>query len=165
VTGAAAGRGRASPALAAVDGVLEAARTMARDEPSIRAIALVGSCALGTAGPASDVDLVILADDPAPLCRRSDWFSRFGPVVLCGQRQFGEVTERRLRRDDGLEIEIGLAALSWAATEPVDGGTARVVREGFTIVFDLDGLLARLEAAVTASTGMIIEMGVCTDAG
>jgi uncharacterized protein len=153
VTRAAPGAGSASPASVALDGVLEAAAAMARSEPSILAIALVGSCARGTAGPESDIDLVILADDPVPLCRRSDWFTRFGPVVLQGQREFGDVTERRLRRDDGVEIEVGLTAPSWADTDPVDGGTARVVREGFTIVFDPDGLLAQLQAAVTSSTG------------
>jgi hypothetical protein len=152
VTGAAAGPGVASPALAAVDGVLEAARDMARDEPSIRAIALVGSCARGTAGPASDVDLVILVTDPERWCRRSDWFARFGSVVLHGQRQFGDVTERRLQRTDGVEIEVGLTAPSWADTDPLDSGTARVVREGFSIVFDPDGLLARLEGAVGRAT-------------
>jgi uncharacterized protein len=142
-------------ALAAVDDVLDAARALALDEPSIRGIALVGSCARGTAGPASDVDLVILATDPERWCRRSDWFTRFGPVVLHGQRRFGDVTERRLRRDDGVEIEVGLTALSWADTDPLDGATARVVREGFSIVFDPDGLLARLGDAVAASTGHV----------
>jgi uncharacterized protein len=153
VTPASAAPQSTSPALAAVDDVLAAARSMARDEPSIRAIALVGSCARGTAGPASDVDLVVLAIDPGPLRQRSDWFTRFGPVVLHGQRQFGDVTERRLRRDDGLEIEVGLTGPVWAGTDPVDAGTARVVQEGFTIVFDPDGILARLAAAVRASTG------------
>ena len=143
----------ASPASAAVDGVLEAARGLAGDEPSIRAIALVGSCARGTAGPESDIDLVILAEDAEQLGRRNDWFTRFGSVVLRSQRQFGDVSERRLRRNDGVEIEFGLTSLSWAGTDPVDAGTARVVREGFTVVFDPDGLLARLGAVVGSPTG------------
>jgi len=69
-------------------------------------------------------------------------------VALVGQRQFGDVTERRLRRGDGVDIEIGLAPLSWAETNPVDAGTARVVREGFSIVFDPHGTLARLGEVV-----------------
>jgi hypothetical protein len=155
VTAEAAGPRAASPALAALDGVLDAARALALGEPSIRGVALVGSCARGTAGPASDVDLVILAIDPERWGQQSDWFTRFGPVVLHGQRQFGDVNERRLRRDDGVEIEVGLTALSWADTDPLDGGTARVVREGFSIVLDPDGLLARLADAVAASTGHV----------
>ena len=130
--------------------VSSAARTAhrPRTEPSVHAIALVGSCARGTPGPDSDVDLVILCAEPDDLCRSGDWFTHFGSVTLVGQRQFGDVTERRLRRGDGVDIEIGLAPLSWAETDPVDAGTARVVREGFSIVFDPHGTLARLAEVV-----------------
>ena len=55
-------------------------------------------------------------------------------------------------KPDGVEIEVGLTAPSWADTDPLDSGTARVVREGFSIVFDPDGLLARLEGAVGRAT-------------
>jgi hypothetical protein len=47
-----------------------------------------------------------------------------------------------------VDIEIGLAPLSWADTDPVDAGTARVVREGFSIVFDPHGTLAGLADVV-----------------
>lgn len=134
----------ATPAAAALDDVLRAAGALARAEPGVRAIALVGSCARGTPGRDSDIDLVVLGTDPRDLGRRDDWFTHFGKVALVGRRRFGEVTERRLRRSDGVEVEVGLAPLSWAATNPVDAGTARVVREGFGIVFDPDGALAGL---------------------
>jgi hypothetical protein len=131
-----------------VDDVLLAALTMARHEPSVHAIALVGSCARGTPGPDSDIDLVVLTSDQRDLCLRRDWFTHFGPVQLVGQRQFGDVAERRLRRSDGVEIEVGLAPLTWAGTDPVDTGTGRVVREGFSIVLDPHGTLAGLARAV-----------------
>jgi hypothetical protein len=142
------GLATASPAQGALDEVLHAALALARAEPSVHAIALVGSCARGTPGPDSDVDLVILSTDPDDLCQRGDWFSHFGSVTLVGQRQFGDVTERRLRRGDGVDIELGLAPLSWAETHPVDAGTARVVREGFSIVFDPHGTMAGLVGLV-----------------
>jgi hypothetical protein len=142
------GLAAASPAQGALDEVLHAALALARAEPSVHAIALVGSCARGTPGPDSDVDLVILSTDPDDLCQRGDWFSHFGSVTLVGQRQFGDLTERRLRRGDGVDIELGLAPLSWAETHPVDAGTARVVREGFSIVFDPHGTMAGLVAPV-----------------
>ena len=144
--------GSVSPAMAAVNDVLESARAMAGAEPSVRAVALVGSCARRTAGPESDVDLIILTTDVARLGRRRDWFTHFGSVELHRQRRFGDVAERRLRRPDGVEIEIGLASPAWAAVGPLDAGTARVVREGFAIVFDPDGLLARLGDAVQETT-------------
>ncbi len=115
-SGAGDGLDAASPALGALDEVLRAALALARTEPSLHAIALVGSCARGTPGPDADVDLVILSAEPDDLCRRGDSFTHFGSVTLVGQRQFGDVTERRLRRGDGLDIEIGLAPPSWAET-------------------------------------------------
>ena len=147
-SGPGGGLAAASPALGALDEVLRAALALARSEASVHAIALVGSCVRGTPGPDSDVDLVILSTEPDDLRRRGDWFTHFGSVALVGQRQFGDVTERRLRRGDGVDIEIGLAPLSWAETNPVDAGTARVVREGFSIVFDPHGTLAGLEEVV-----------------
>jgi hypothetical protein len=147
-SGAEDGLAAASPARVALDEVLHAALALALAEPSVHAIALVGSCARGTPGPDSDVDLVILCAEPDDLCRSGDWVTHFGSVTLVGQRQFGEVNERRLRRGDGVDIEIGLAPLSWADTDPVDAGTARVVREGFAVVFDPHGTLARLAEVV-----------------
>jgi uncharacterized protein len=142
------GLAAASPALGALDEALRAALALARAEASVHAIALVGSCARGSPGPDSDVDLVVLSNEPDDLRRRGDWFTHFGSVALVGQRQFGDVTERRLRRGDGVDIEIGLAPMSWAETNPVDAGTARVVRRGFSIVFDPHGNLARLGEVV-----------------
>jgi uncharacterized protein len=44
----------------------------ALDRPDVRAVGMVGSWARGDARPDSDVDLVVLADDPARL-RRGEW--------------------------------------------------------------------------------------------
>lgn len=58
------------------------------------------------------------------------------------------MTERRLRLRSGLEIEFGIAPLSWASTAPLDAGTARVIHDGYIPIFDPDGLLRRLIRAV-----------------
>ena len=87
-SGAGDGLAAASPAQVALDEVLHAALALAlAEQPSVHAIALVGSCARGTPGPDSDVDLVILCAEPDDLCRRGDWFTHFGSVTLVGQRQ------------------------------------------------------------------------------
>ena len=44
-------------------------------------------------------------------------------------------------------MELGVAAPGWAATDPVDPGTARVVVDGMRILHDSDELLARLQQA------------------
>jgi hypothetical protein len=65
----------------------------------------------------------MLADD--------SWFTTFGAVTLVRREDFGLIQERRLRRDDdGLEIEIGIGGRDWATIDPIDAGTARVVRDG-----------------------------------
>ena len=48
----------------------------------------------------------------------------------------------------GLEVEVGIAAPSWAATDPVDPGTRRVVEEGMRIIYDPEELLTRLVGAL-----------------
>jgi uncharacterized protein len=60
------------------------------------------------------------------------------------------VTERRVRLQSGLEVEFGIAPLSWAATDPLDAGTRKVVQGGFRILVDPDGRLTRLQASVAA---------------
>jgi hypothetical protein len=54
------------------------------------------------------------------------------------------MTERRFTLLSGLEVEVGTALPSWAATEPVDAGTSRVVTDGMSVLYDPQGLLARL---------------------
>jgi predicted nucleotidyltransferase len=120
-------------------------------DPSIRAIGLAGSYARRAARADSDVDLVVLAEDPRMLLEDNEWHRRFGDVELVRSEEFGVVVERRLRLPSGLEIEVGIAPPSWAATDPVDEGTHRVVRDGFRILHDRDGLLKNLVDRVGAT--------------
>lgn len=117
--------------------------------PGIVAIALVGSWARLSARPDSDVDLVVLTSDPETLLGTSAWFQVFGEdSELVRSEDFGPIQERRLRRPDGLEVELGIGRPHWAATEPPDAGTARVVRDGMRILFDPERLLASLAEAL-----------------
>lgn len=98
----------------------------------------------------SDLDLVVLALQPDRYVGDARWL----PVAL-GQdadlvrtRTWGPLTEQRVRVASKLEVELGFAAPSWAATDPVDPGTARVVVDGCQPLVDRAELLARLIAAV-----------------
>jgi len=133
------------------DRVFDLAVTGAEGESSFRAIGLAGSYARRAARTDSDVDLVVLAEDPRQLLEDDEWHRRFGDVELVRSEEFGVVVERRLRLPSGLEIEVGIAPTSWAATDPVDAGTHRVVREGFRILVDRDRLLARLVQSVSTT--------------
>jgi len=129
---------------AAVDGnvvedLMRALRAWAEAEPSVEAVALVGSHARGDARPDSDVDLIVLSAEPARLLHDRDWVTRFGPVQSASLEDWGRVTSLRVRYEDGLELEFGIAAPEWA-THP-DVGTRRVVSDGLRVLWDPRGLL------------------------
>jgi hypothetical protein len=47
------------------------------------------------------------------------------------------------------DLELTFAQCSWAKTDPVDTGTQVVLGDAFRIIFDRDGILAKLVDAVT----------------
>ena len=111
------------------------------------AVALVGSWARGAAREDSDVDLVLLTDDVAAYTDRDDWVPGLGGLGVAATRTWGALTERRLVLPGGLEADVGIVPPSWARTDPVDPGTARVVRDGLEVLHDPAGQLARLLVA------------------
>lgn len=132
-----------------VAALLEAAAGWARSHPDVRAVALVGSYARGRPAPGSDVDLVVLVDDPARFAPGAAWVPEAlgRPARPVRTARWGPVLERRVVLESGLEVEFGFAPVSWAAVDPVDPGTAAVVAGGLRPVHDPDGHLARLLAA------------------
>ena len=132
-----------------VRAVLAAAERLHRVVPDIVAIALVGSWARFAGRPDSDVDLVVLTPAPLTLLSASSWFQIFGEgSELVRSEDFGLLQERRLRRPDGLEVEVGIGTPEWAATDSPDTGTARVVRDGMGVLFDPERMLASLSEAL-----------------
>ena len=116
----------------------------ARGRPEVVAFGLVGSWARGEAKMDSDLDVVLLAEDRGPFVGDDAWVHALGGTGLVRTRGWGPVTERRFVLPSGFEVEVGVAPPTWAATNPVDRGTRRVVTDGMSIVYDPEGLLARL---------------------
>lgn len=119
----------------------------AESRPDVRAVAIVGSWARDEPRMDSDLDVVVLTDDKFNYVDSDDWIeaavTEAAPVVR--RMEWGPLlTERRVRLDSGLELEFGFAPLSWASTEPVDPGTADVVRDGCTALHDPDGIVEEL---------------------
>jgi uncharacterized protein len=122
----------------------------AHSRTDILALALVGSRARGDARPDSDVDLVLLASEPQAFRHDETWPGeiawRNGGVVHQHDADYGAAWSRHIEVDNG-EIEFAFAGEAWAAVDPVDAGTARVISDGCRILVDKTNLLRNLLTA------------------
>ncbi len=123
----------------------------ATSQGDIVAVGVVGSWARGDQHDDSDIDIVAITTNKTTYAATDEWIE---PAV--GQRipvvrhaEWGALTERRLQLPSGFEVEMGFVERSWAATDPVDSGTAEVVTGGALLpIYDPDGLLAQLARTV-----------------
>jgi hypothetical protein len=127
-----------------VDVLLDLIPRWARQRGDVRAVALVGSWAHGTPRPGSDVDLILLTEEPSLYTGGKDWIAELGGITLVATRGWGAITERRFRLPSGLAVEVGVGRPSWASVTPVDEGTRRVATDGLVALHDPDGLLGKL---------------------
>jgi len=128
-------------------------RAMVVTRDGLRALAVCGSWARGAARPESDLDLLLVAADPAAWRREQGWVARL-PYSEAGRTYrshrnatYGVAWSAHIRLDPEAALELTFAPVAWAHTDPVDPGTRRVVSGGFRVVIDKDGALARLVAA------------------
>ena len=126
-------------------------REWSKGRTDVVAVVMVGSWAGGDTRMDSDVDVVLLTEDQKPYLEGEAWLHELGGVRLVQTRRWGPLTERRFALSSGLEVEVGVAPAYWASTDPVDGGTRRVVTGGAAVIYDPEGLLARLVVACNQS--------------
>ena len=127
---------------ARVDQFLKEYTRWVANQDNIQAVALVGSYARGTATEASDVDLVVVANDPALYLQERSWTHVFGEVWNQEVEGYGKVISLRVQYTDGLEVEYGLTDETWAAFPP-DEGTRELVAGGMRVLFERWPLLSR----------------------
>ncbi|MFU8874585.1 nucleotidyltransferase domain-containing protein [Micromonospora sp. SL4-19] len=123
----------------------------AAEREDARGVVVVGSWARGAARMDSDVDIVILTDNPRH-AEPDVWTGLLGGEVV-RLDDWGPLREVRVRRSSGLDVEIGVVPVSWADTDPVDPGTRRVISDGHSIVHDPAGVLGALSTACRTATG------------
>ena len=132
---------------AEVQGLLARLGEWAAGRPDVVAVGLAGSWARGDARMDSDVDPVLLTTDKALYLEAESWVAELGGLRVVRTGRWGPVTERRFVLPSGLEVEMGVAPPSWAATDPPDPETCEVVREGFAVIYDPEGVLSRFVEA------------------
>ena len=104
-------------------------------------MALVGSYARESATEDSDIDLVVLANDPNRYVENTDWLRRFGPIEKQQTEDYGKVTSLRVWYVGGHEVEYSLTTSDWAE-HPLDEGTQRVIGGGMRVLFERQALLS-----------------------
>jgi predicted nucleotidyltransferase len=110
----------------------------------IRAVALVGSYAREAATESSDVDLVIITNNPQRYLTNTEWARVFGIVIAQKTEEYGKLTSLRVWYESGLEIEYGFTTREWIQT-PLDKGTKRVINDGMRVLFEKEVLLSPYE--------------------
>lgn len=112
-------------------------------QSDIRGAALVGSYARGEATERSDVDLVVLVEQPSNYLHDRVWAQAFGNVLNEQVEDYGNLISLRVHYENQLEVEYGLTDENWAAV-PLDEGTREVIHGGMTVLFERGCLLSRL---------------------
>jgi hypothetical protein len=134
--------------IAQLDHVVSPITAWARGRSDILALAVVGSWARGTALPGSDIDLMLLADDPASYRYDEQWLAdiawRDARIAHWHDADYGKVWSRHVRLEPPREIEFSFCGRAWAATDPVDTGTANVVSGGCHVLLDKSRLFEHL---------------------
>jgi predicted nucleotidyltransferase len=139
--------------IAEVRQLLARVRDWAAQRPDVAAVVLVGSWAHDEARMDSDVDLVVLTDAQQSYLHDERWVAELGGLRVVRTAPWGPLTERRFVLPTGLEVEVGIAPKAWAATDPIDWGTRRVVDDGMCIIHDPGELLSRLAIACRRRDG------------
>ncbi len=114
----------------------------------VRAVVVVGSQARADtpADQWSDIDLVLVVDDPTPYLASAEWLSAFGRPLLSfvEPTAVGPFEERRVLFESGLEVDFALLPVAAARRMAEDPEGMAVLRRGFRVLVDTLGLAADL---------------------
>lgn len=110
------------------------------DEPAIKAVIVVGSFARGTAGPDSDVDLVIITTDVQRFLNERTWIEKFGKIRSCELEDYKLVQSLRVVYKDGPEMEFGITSMEWIA-DAQRQSSGEILSGGYRVIYDPDNLV------------------------
>ena len=113
----------------------------ASTQADVQAIALVGSYARAAANDDSDIDLVILTDQPGNYLENIAWAEQFGEIEKFQTENYGKLISLRVWYRDSFEVEYGITTPDWAA-QPLDPGTQQIIADGMLVLFERSILLS-----------------------
>jgi predicted nucleotidyltransferase len=122
----------------------------AANSPHILAVALVGSYARGAARADSDIDLMLITSTPETFRQETQWLQQIdwehiqAHITTWKDADYGLVWSRHTQLSNGTEIELSFGPPQWAATNPIDTSTYKIVSAGCWILLDPTGLLNHL---------------------
>lgn len=122
---------------------LETLRFWCRGQCDITAVAKVGSYARGDPRPDSDIDIVLICEDPKARHLHREWIAEFGEATTIRHADYGLVQSLHIDFRDYGKVEFGLTNLEWL-TPPIDEKTKDVMRGGIVSVFDPKRLIDRV---------------------
>jgi aminoglycoside 6-adenylyltransferase len=123
----------------------------ARERDDVRAAAVVGSQAR-TETPAdkySDLDVVLLVDDPEPYAQDSGWVAEFGTPVLTflEPTAVGDQRERRVLYETNEDVDFPLIPVSALDQLESSENATTLLARGYRVLYDEIGLTERLARA------------------
>jgi aminoglycoside 6-adenylyltransferase len=124
-----------------IEGLLAAVQAWAAERPDVGAVLLVGSQARSDlpADELSDVDLVLVVDDPAPYLASAEWTAAFGePLATFVEDTLPGVRERRVLYRDGRDVDFNF--VSREAAPGAIAAVAGVLGRGHRVLVDRIGL-------------------------
>lgn len=127
-----------------IEGFIQTIKLWAKGQSDVTAVALVGSYARGTAKETSDIDIILIVDEPRIYLDDTKWIDHFGKAKKQQVEEYGLVTSLRAWYADGKEVEYGLTTRAWVNL-PLDEGTQHVISDGMIVLYEKELLLSPFE--------------------
>lgn len=132
------------------EGTVETGRLLIHDigkwaikSAQVESLLLIGSYARQEARNDSDIDFVLLTNNPEALLEHPTWCNQFGRVLSHTIQSWETTKSLRVFYENGHEVEFNIGPLSWAAV-PVDDYIATVLKSGYKILVDKSDILKQL---------------------
>ncbi|MBM3137377.1 MAG: nucleotidyltransferase domain-containing protein [Chloroflexi bacterium] len=110
-------------------------RKWGKSADDISALILIGSYARGEVRQDSDIDLVIIAENPERYFLNQSWLKVFDNPLRTEHEDWGLVQSLRVWFGSGLEVEFGFTSKVWIS-EPLAEGTRQTLSDGYRILLE-----------------------------